>query len=145
MDQYNACLAKACLTYGNLTTLYTGNVPSNFSVPCLYYPPDDLGSSKSALNNYAMEHTIYAKVFAKDRETALDIATSIVSGITMNRFRIPIYDEEGTATGELLRIDPPNSRIIDEGVAQITLVYKIQRKYPEPDIPKAKYFHTNYI
>lgn len=144
MDQYNACLARACLEYGGLDYLYTGKVPSDFKIPCLYLPPDDLGSSKSALNNYAIKHSVYAKVFAKDREAAGEIMTAIVEGIAQMRYRLPVYAQDGTKTGEILQIQPPDARVIDEGVAQITLVYTIKRRYPEPEFPKAKYYHINY-
>ena len=144
MDQYTACLARACLDFGDLDYLYTGNVPSDFKIPCLYIPPDDLVSSKSALNNYALKHSVYAKVFAKDREAAGEIMAAIVEGIAQVRYRLTVYDQDGKETGELLQIQPPDARVIDEGVAQITLVYSIKRRYPEPEFPKAKYYHINY-
>lgn len=134
MDRYVASLAKACLSMGDLETLYTDNIPSDFKVPSLYFPPTEMDPSGSALNSYRTDYTIYAKVFAATRQDAMDIAGVIVQEIMRLRCLLPVYNPDGTESGELIKVNPPAARVIDEGVAQINLAYHIVRKYKEQQV-----------
>lgn len=137
MDQYMASLARACLTASGIGTLYTDNVPENFAVPSLYFPPYETGSSGSALNSYATDYTIYAKVFANTKSAAEEMADKIVQGIMMAKGRIPVYKEDGSKSGDILKIASPDSRGVDECMAQVTLRYKIITGYTETKYPSA--------
>ena len=134
MDRYVASLARACLEMGGLETFYTDNIPSDFAVPSLYFPPEEIDPSGSALNSYRTDYTIYAKVFAATRQDAMDIAESIVEEMMRLRRLLPVYNPDGTESGELIKVDPPAARVIDEGVAQINLAYHIVRKYKEQQV-----------
>ena len=143
MDRFIACLAKACITMSGINTLYTDNMPQNFSVPSLYLPPLESDPSESAFNSYRTDYSIYAKVFAASRQDAMDLAEDIVQGIMGSRCLLPVYNIDGTESGEVLRVSPPAARIIDEGVAQINLKYQIIRNYTEADVPKVQNFGIN--
>jgi len=143
MDQYFASLARACTDMGGLTNFHTDNMPSDFAVPALYFPPPETDPSGSAFNSYRTEYTIYAKVFAATRQDAMDIAESIVQGIMQKKCRLPVYSVDGKETGAILRVQPPGARVIDEGVAQITLIYSIHRGFPKESLPMMKEIGIN--
>lgn len=138
MDQYLASLARACTDLGGLTNFHTDNMPSDFAVPALYFPPPESDPSGSAFNSYRTEYTIYAKVFAATRQDAMDIAEMIVQGIMLKKCRLPVYGVDGKETGDILKVQPPGARVIDEGVAQITLIYSIYRQYPKETVTMMK-------
>lgn len=143
MDQFIACLAKACITMSGISTLYTDNMPASFAVPSLYFPPFESDLSGSALNNYQTDYSVYVKVFAATRQDAMEYAESIVQGIMRARCCLPVYDVDGKETGDILKTSPPAARVIDEGVAQITLRYRIIRKFTEEEVPKVQNFGIN--
>ncbi|MCR5788618.1 MAG: hypothetical protein K6G83_01905 [Lachnospiraceae bacterium] len=143
MDQFVASLAKACLTMGDLSTLYLDNVPSDFQVPSLYFPPCESNPSASAFNCYRTDYFIYAKVFAVTRQDAMKIAEAVVQGIMQARCMLPVYKEDGKESGDILKIKPPSARVIDEGVAQINLAYTIVRGFKEEPQPGASEVKIN--
>ena len=143
MDQFIACLAKACITMSGISTLYTDNMPASFAVPSLYFPPFESDLSGSALNNYQTDYSVYVKVFAHTRQEAMELAEDIVQGIMRLKCCLPVYNADGTESGEVLKTSPPAARVIDEGVAQITLRYRIIRKFAETEVPLVKNFGIN--
>lgn len=144
MNQYIASLANTCLSLASANLeFYAESVPENFRIPALYFPPSEVDSSESALNSFSTRRTIYAKVFASDRNGALEIAEGIQQGIMLYRCHIPLYDVDGKATGTHFKVEPPDARIIDEGMAQITLSYTLISAFPEEEIPKAKSIDIN--
>lgn len=143
MDQHYASLARACASMGDFTQLYMENLPSDFAVPSLYFPPPETDPSGSAFNSYRTDYTVYAKVFAATRQDAEALAEGISQGIMLKKCRLPIYDIDGKETGSIMKVEPPTTRIIDEGVAQITLIYRIIRGYPKKVVPGAKEIKVN--
>lgn len=137
MDQYASSLARVCLELGGIPVFYEDNVPENFYIPSLYFPAPELIPEASALNSYQEKYSIYAKVFALTRKEAGELACKITRGIMGRQGMIPVYNEDGTDSGMSLKVEPPASRIVDEGLAQVTLSYKIIRAYAEVKHPAA--------
>ncbi len=125
MDQYESSLARICLELGGISVFYENNVPENFAVPSLYFPPAEQASSGSALNSYQLKYSVYAKVFALTRREAGELAGKIVKGIMDRQCRLPVFREDGTDSGMILKLDPPTSWVVDEGMAQVTLTYRL--------------------
>ena len=143
MDQYYASLARACASMGEFTQLYMENIPDSFAVPSLYFPPPETDPSGSAFNSYRTDYTVYAKVFAATRQEAGELADGIAQGIMLKKCRLPIYNEDGTENGGIMKLEPPVTRVIDEGVAQITLIYHVFRSFPKEELPMAKDIRIN--
>lgn len=127
MDQYESSLARICLELSGISVFYEDNVPEDFAIPSLYFPPAEQASSGSALNSYQLKYTIYAKVFALTRREAGELAGKIVKGIMERQCRLPVFHENGTDSQMILKLDPPTSWIVDEGMAQVTLTYRLVR------------------
>ena len=143
MDQYIASLARSCLELGNISIFYDENMPEDFIIPSLYFPPPETSLSGSALGSYSTKYSIYAKVFAKTKLEAVMMADSIAQGIMMKKCLIPIYNEDGTDSGEIFKMDPPDVRGVNEGMAQITLIFRIIRAFTETKYPGAQSVDIN--
>jgi hypothetical protein len=104
-------------------------MPQDFAIPSLYFPPTETLPALSSLNSYQSEYTIYAKVFALTKREAGKLAEKIVQGIMLKKCTVPVYLENGKDSGKSLRLEPPESRVTDEGTAQVTLRYRIIRTY----------------
>jgi hypothetical protein len=129
MDRYESSLARACLVFSGLNCLYEYSVPQDFEIPSLYFPPTEIQPSQSTLNGYSSEYTIYAKVFALTTRDAVSLAEKVVQGIMLKKCTIPIYLENGNESGELMKLEPPEARESDEGVAQLILRYRVARRF----------------
>ena len=137
MDQYASSLARICLELGGISVFYENNVPEAFVIPSLYFPSAEQVPSGSALNSYQLKHSIYAKVFALTRREAGELAGKIVEGIMDKQCRLPVFHEDGTDSGMILKLDPPTSWIVDEGIAQVTLTYRLIRAFTSVKHPAA--------
>ena len=49
------------------------------------------------------------------------VAASMRDEIMLNDCQVPIVDEDGKATGKALRVTPPTTRKVDEGIVQLSL------------------------
>lgn len=128
MNQYEASIARACLEYSGIQYFYDDNVPEDFMIPSLYFPTSEIDTNAVQLNGYNTKYSIYAKVFALTKREALELAEKIVQGIISNHCMLTIFNADGTKGTGLIKLETPSARVIDEGIAQITLSYRILRK-----------------
>lgn len=137
MDQYESSIARACLEYSGISTLYEDSVPEDFMIPSLYFPPAELSTSGSTLKSYQAKYSIYVKVFALTKREACGLAEKIVRGIIDKGCKLPVYNFDGTDSGAIIKLEPPTAFGVDEGMAQVTLSYKIIRSSIEKKYPAA--------
>ncbi len=131
MDRFASSIARTCLSLSGIEKLYTDSVPSSFDVPSMYFPPPESVPVAGSLNSYHAEYVIFAHVYAKDRADAGELADGIVQGIMRMRCRLPLYNANGTDSGDIVKLNPPEARIVDEGVAQITLRDRVSYGFTE--------------
>lgn len=133
MNKYEKSLMRECLTLAGTDNWYDDVMPESFRVPCVYFPPAHASPGGSAFNSYEARVTIYAKVFAGTRRQAGEIAEAISAGIMEKRQRIPLLNPDGTESGETFKVEPPDTSIIDDGVAQVVLTYSLYKGYYEEE------------
>lgn len=143
MDQYESSIARVCLELSGIGYFYEDNVPENFMVPSLYFPVPAVYPSASALGSYQSSYSIYANVFAVNKREAGELAEKIVQGIMLKKCRIPVFEENGADSGEVIKLNPPSFKVIDEGMAQVTLTYNIVRAFTKTESAKAKSLNIN--
>lgn len=143
MDQYESSLARTCLELSGISYLYEDNVPENFMVPSLYFPVPAAFPSVSALGSFRSRYTVYANVFAVSRREAGELAEKIVQGIMRKNCLLPVFEESGADSGKALKLEPPSSKVIDEGMAQVTLSYSIIRFYTRTATAKTQGVNIN--
>lgn len=115
---------------------YYYNVPEEFTYPAMYFPQPEINTRGETFNTYAMEYVWYINVFCKTSEAAHEIALTVLSAIKGARNLIPLIDTDGELTGKKLRLDDPSIKIIDSGVAQISLSWTSRRPYDSEDVTK---------
>lgn len=138
MERFRMSLAKACLSFSGISDIYYDTITDGFAMPSIYFPPADITQEKDGMNTYKQCSTIYTKVFAATTREAAEIADRITSGIMVLRCRLPVYGKDGKETGEVLRLESPEMVTVDIGVVQVTMTYKIVRRYGKTEYPKSQ-------
>ncbi|APO43340.1 hypothetical protein BS614_04235 [Paenibacillus xylanexedens] len=116
--------------------VYTDRMPQDFVVPSLYFPQPITADAPSSISSYRVDRSLAVKVFAKTDEQAADAAEQIAQTIRQSRMVIPIIDEDGHNTGKYMRLRKMDSRIIDEGVAQLTFTWTSRYQYNRVEYEK---------
>lgn len=116
--------------------VYTDRMPQDFVVPSLYFPQPITADAPSSISSYRLDCSLAVKVFAKTDEQAVDAAEQIAQTIREFRMVIPIIDEDGRNTGKYMRLRKANTRIIDEGVAQLTFTWTSRYQYNRVEYEK---------
>ena len=63
------------------------------------------------------------------------VAASMRDEIMLNDCQVPIVDEDGKVTGKALRVTPPTTRKVDEGIVQLSLSFDV---YFQPEAQRTK-------
>lgn len=124
-------------------TTYTQEVPESFSVPSLYFPPPDGDGERATLTSYFENNSMYVKVFHSNSLLAGESARTVCDAIRSSRFAIPVYDDNGAKTNAYIRISDVNSRIVDRGVAQITVDWQSKQPYTHEEYQKINEFNIS--
>ena len=108
---------------------YVLEVSEDMKIPNISYSFPEVSPGTHSLNAYKKNALLFLTVFHKNTYEAMNLAEFIVSEISRNKNKIPLVDENGSATSENMRLsDYPSSKRIEEGVAQIEIHYPV---YPE--------------
>lgn len=106
--------------------LYIGDVPEEKTIPALAFPPPRIADSPGNLASFRKTYTLVIKVFEGSDSKAFTAAESIADAIRYPRYRIPCLTEDGTATGEFIRIDKLDLQMGGSGEAHLTLEWTRQ-------------------
>lgn len=123
--------------------VYTDRMPQDFVLPSMYFPQPIMADAPSSISSYRVDYSLAVKVFAKKDEQAADAAEQIAQTIRHSRMVIPVIDEDGHDTGQYMRIRKMDSRIIDEGVAQLTFTWTSRYQYNRVDYDKMGSLYLN--
>ncbi|MGF6357093.1 hypothetical protein ABIE27_005032 [Paenibacillus sp. 4624] len=123
--------------------VYTDRMPQDFILPSMYFPQPISADAPSSISSYRVDCSLAIKVFAKSDEQAVDAAEHIAQTIRKSRMVTPVIDEDGHNTGKYMRIRKMESRIIDEGVAQLTFTWTSRYQYNRVDYDKMGSFYLN--
>ncbi|MCM3626874.1 hypothetical protein M3194_05805 [Paenibacillus glycanilyticus] len=113
---------------GNLISaeMYIGDVPEEKTIPALAFPPPRIVDGPGNLASFRKTYTLIVKVFEDTDSKAFMAAERIADAIRYPRYRIPCLTEDGTATGEFIRIDKLDLQMGGTGEAQLTLEWSRQ-------------------
>lgn len=128
---------------GNPTPIYH-QMPENFVVPAIYFPPPELATDGDTLSAYIVEYTMFVKVFHIRDDVAYAMARDVLTAIMSARRYIPLYGADGKPTGGGFRLDDPALKLIDKsgigGGAQLTLTWSSRRPYYAAEAQKMQSF-----
>ena len=144
MNKYEYSLLAKCIALGNLSNWYAEEMPEDFAIPCIYFPPAVAAPGAHSLNAYEGRKVIYAKIFARTRRQAGEIAETISDGLMKGKRIVPVLKADtGKESGETFKIGEPLTNVIEDGVAQITLSYRLYQKYTEDAATKIQNLNLN--
>lgn len=117
--------------------IYESEVPENFQVPSMYFPPPFSFDGNDTNMTFAKTYNLSIKLFAKDAHTANDAAELIADNIRSKRKVIPLINHDGTFANDYLRIDRIETRISD-GFALIIVNWTSRYFYKRETWPSIK-------
>lgn len=126
---------------------YEDRLPQDFTTPCLYFPPPMDNDAPDTVQTFKVTYRLYAKVFDKDAQTAVKAAQAMADRIRCGRYRIPLYNVEGTLSGEWLRVQRVEVRKLDDdivyGVAQLFIQWDSRYKFDRNVYSKMRNFYLD--
>ena len=117
------------------TQLYFDEIPENFYVPSVYFQIPYSAGRKATLSSYCTTMTMNIWFMAHLDWDAQVVAASMRDEIMLNDCQVPIVDEDGKATGKALRVTPPTTRKVDEGIVQLSLSFDV---FFQPEAQRTK-------
>lgn len=125
--------------------IYSKSVPEDFVVPSIYFPKPVITESHETLNAFSKTYTVYMKVFYPTKEEAVDKANELMHSILVNRYKIPLINEDGSFANTYLRVMKIEVKEL-EGAAQIAITWESRYEYGIPTYTKMrKFFLTEVI
>lgn len=118
--------------------IYELEVPQNFEVPSIYFPPPRVFDGNDTNQTYVKTYSLSVKLFHRDSKQAYKEAETISDAINSNRNIVPLLDPDGSKTGDYLRISRVEVRIADSGVATIALTWDSRYFYERETWPSIK-------
>lgn len=112
--------------------VYTKEVPENFVVPSMYFPEPFSFDGNDTTSTFMKTYNLVVKLFHTDSQQANSEAERIADTLRRKRMLIPLIEQDGTPTGEYLRISRIDTRIVD-GVAFITINWNSRYHYERDD------------
>lgn len=109
--------------------VYTERMPQDFVIPSMYFPQPLSSDGGDTLSTYRKDYSLAIKFFAKTDEQAGGAVEHVADAIRADRFIIPLIAEDGRQTNEYMRLTRLESRVIDEGVAQLSITWTSRYKY----------------
>lgn len=126
---------------GNPTPYYH-NIPQDFLVPAVYFPPPEIVSAGDTLRTYSLEYSWYVKFFHKNTQGAEALAFAALTALQARKNVVPLIDEQGELTGRGFRMLDPELRPL-ENAAQLTLMWRSPRPYNEDPAQKMMVYDLN--
>lgn len=159
MEQEVASAARFILEAVQDATPYYWEVPQDFVVPAIYFPPPDISTAGDASDTYRMSYTWIIKFFARTTEDAQQMARETLIAIKDAHNCIPLiqadgeksatdgeYKPVGDGTDEVryysFRLRDPEARQTERGVWQMTLRWDSPRYYTKAEANAAMRFHA---
>jgi len=136
LEQETASIMAFALRNADNPNPYYWSVPEDFRYPAIFFPQPEIETGGETFCTYAMRYSWYIDIFCKTTEDAFELAHKVLTALKRRRNLIPLLSEDGSETGECLRLNDPSVKAIDTGVAQLTLTWTSLRPYDSEDAQK---------
>jgi hypothetical protein len=145
LEQEIASAIKFILESADNPAPYYYEVPQDFLVPAVYFPPPEILSRGDTLATYALEYSWYVKFFHKDAQSAHALGMAALTALQYKKNIVALIDTAGELTGRGFRMNDPALKIIDDGAVQLALSWDSRRPYYREPVQKMMKFHANYV
>lgn len=139
LEQEVASIVKFILDRAGGPAPYYWNVPSNFVIPAVYFPPPEIETGGETFLTYNMDYVWYVKLFDKTKQDAYAMGLNVLAAIKAERNLVPMISEDGsTIPQSWVRINDPTLKVLDDGAAQLTVRWRSRRPYSDSLADPAK-------
>ena len=121
-------IAKLFLENNNVKAFYD-EVPKDFERPCIYFPTITVSSKTDSMTTYKDSYSWYIKMFDGKTSISYNKSIEIAEIIKKNRYKIKLYNSDGTEYGKNLTIRTIEVSKFDEGVCQVYITWYSSYKY----------------
>lgn len=144
LEQEMASIIKFVLDRAGGPSPYYWNVPQNFTVPAVYFPPPEMETGGETFLTYYVDYAWYIKLFHTSGQGAYALANDVALALRGGRNLIPLIAEDGgEISGEFVRVNDPEVKLLDDGVAQIAVRWRSRRPYNDTAAEKQKVVTVN--
>ena len=105
------------------TRLYFDEIPEDFYVPSVYFQVPFTAGRKVTLRSFSVTMTMNIWFMASADWDAYAKVADMRDCIMLDNCVIPVVDKAGNETGRALRVTPPGTRRIDEGIVQLSFSF----------------------
>jgi hypothetical protein len=144
LEQEVASIMAFTLHAANDPHPYYYDVPEKFAFPAMYFPQPEITTRGETFRTYASEYAWYINIFAETTEAAHALGLGVLTQLKRARNVVPIIDETGQSTKEVLRLKDTSLRKIDTGVVQLGLEWTSRRPYDANEALLMQRFQLNY-
>jgi hypothetical protein len=128
LEQYLASI-KNYFYKKNRVQMFSDKVPSRIVRPSMYFSLPDVSDALFSKQSFEQTLIIRVKLFEDTSEQALFKAEEIAQSIRVNRFSIPVINEDGSESAERLTFERIDTSLVDDEVSQVTLTFEIQHYF----------------
>lgn len=104
----------------NITEYYFGKIPEKYYLPSVYFQVPFCTGSKATLRSYKQEITFNVWFMAADTWEAHAVANKMMETFMLENCAFPVIERDGTITKKGLRIYEPATRVIEDGIVQLS-------------------------
>ena len=121
LEQAFASIIRYVQDHASAEKLYFDELPENFAVPSIYFPVPTTESTKATFETWMTE--IYVDVWFMGATDWLANAgaCAVRDSLLHDECCIGIINEDGTVSGDKLRLAPPRTMKLSERCVQLTL------------------------
>jgi len=146
LEQEIASIMAFALEHADSPSPYYYDVPEDFRYPAMYFPQPEITTAGETFRTYAMRYSWYINIFHKTTEDAYALAWKVLTALKQRRNLVPLINEDGekvTGHGNKVRLDDPSAKVVDVGVAQLTLEWTSRRPYSYDEAEKMVEWEVN--
>lgn len=145
LEQEIASLMRYTIDKAGNPSPYYHDVPQDFLVPAVYFPPPELSSRGDTLLTYALEYSLFVKFFCSSTQQAMGLGMAVLTSILSGGSLIPLIGEDGALGGKGFYVKDPRLRSVDGagGAAQLELAWDSPRPYNMPQAQKMMTLHLD--
>lgn len=119
--------------------IYTKQVPENFVVPSMYFPAPLVFDSDDTNMTFMKTYSLPVKLFHQDEQQAYSEAERIAETVARKRNLIPLINQDGTPTGQFIRMNRIDVRVTDN-VASLVVNWDSRYHYDREEQQPLEHF-----
>ncbi|KAF1680814.1 phage portal protein [Bacillus mexicanus] len=123
--------------------IYERKLPDQFQVPSLYVPSPSVFEETDTVSTFKKTYSLNVKLFHHDSVQALDEADRLADAVREARNMIPLLNESGEKTGDMIRITRIETRVGDRGEAVMVIRWSSRYYYHKTEQPVLQEIEMN--